>query len=109
MAVVGISAGLSVPFILIAFSQDQFSNWTRHLIPRLNSAIAISLVITVGTAARLAILWTSSLASTSKVGATIGIAILCVMSLVAAGIYRLLHVAGRADTTSDSSEEIVAD
>jgi prepilin signal peptidase PulO-like enzyme (type II secretory pathway) len=108
--IVGLSAGLSVPFILIAFNQDRFAGWIDRVKPRSKGAYVVLLVILLLAIVLIAI-WTSTLADTVKVGVTVAIVVLGVFGLVAVGLYIFLAEPIRqalsiADTQRSKDSEV---
>ncbi|KAI0021956.1 hypothetical protein F4780DRAFT_259030 [Xylariomycetidae sp. FL0641] len=85
----GISAGLSVPFIIIAFNQDRFSAWMQLFRPHLNTRGVFLVAELLLLVLLLTVVWTSSVERASKVGATIAIILLGGVLAVAREIYRL--------------------
>ncbi|KAF3003288.1 Ankyrin-2 [Neopestalotiopsis sp. 37M] len=91
----GISAGLSVPFIFVAFNQDRFVGWISSIrsFTRLNRTVMIIFAVLVGLGVLLSIIWTSSLADGIKVAVTITVVLGGFVSLAAIGIWRLVSLA----------------
>ncbi|KAI0545222.1 hypothetical protein F4679DRAFT_485269 [Xylaria curta] len=102
----GVSAGLSVPFILIAFNQDRFAGWIARIRPQSNTAYVL-LATLLSLAVILTAVWTSLLDSTVKVGATIGTVLISLFGVVAIGIYRLVHPKIQPDTLASGSASVV--
>lgn len=102
---VGISGGLSVPFIFIAFNQDRFGVWMSYLQKkmRLHSGMTKNIMWLVALSVFLAVLWTSSVAYGSKVAATIAAVLGFLICLFTLGVYRLVGLAQETVSTTASS------
>ncbi|KAK3343649.1 hypothetical protein B0T25DRAFT_303623 [Lasiosphaeria hispida] len=77
-----ISAGLSIPFIIVIFNQDRVWMWLgslRDMILRLPTSIWISL-IAMGVA--LAVIWTASLVRAIRIALTICVVLIGLMAIV---------------------------
>ncbi|KAI0183369.1 hypothetical protein EV127DRAFT_447236 [Xylaria flabelliformis] len=105
----GISAGLSIPFIFIAFNQDRFAGWVALIRRHVGASLIVATFLLL--AVLLIVVLTSSLDSMVKVGAAVGIALFGLFAVIAIGIHRLVHVTrtdNLAQTTTHSSS-VVAD
>ncbi|KAI0592859.1 hypothetical protein F4775DRAFT_60436 [Biscogniauxia sp. FL1348] len=98
-----ISAGLSVPFIIVAFNQERFVAWLRYARPRLSSGYILFAAILILMSGILAALWTSPLEYTSKLGATIATLLLAFICFMVAGIYQVVIISKRVLSVSETS------
>ncbi|KAI0159825.1 hypothetical protein GGR57DRAFT_438674 [Xylariaceae sp. FL1272] len=102
----GISAGLSIPFIIIAFQVDRFAGWLSQL-NQLTQSRNTRLLVFLGIllASVLGPVWTSRLESTVKVGVTVASVLLGLFGIISIGLIGLLLVKGskRSDTSTTFS------
>ncbi|GAW20882.1 hypothetical protein ANO14919_103950 [Xylariales sp. No.14919] len=84
----GISAGFSVPFILIAFNLDRFTSWIASIRRHLPSVYWLMVVLGF-LAILLPVVWTSPLGFTAKVGATVFVVLFSFFGIISVGIWRL--------------------
>ncbi|KAK7974381.1 hypothetical protein PG989_016229 [Apiospora arundinis] len=106
----GISCGLSVPFIFVAFKQDSIAHWTRTTTDRLTGYSRYFTLLGIN-AIVLAVIGTGSLRSEVKVGAMIPTALFglfFVLLLVVRWIYSLVRREQSAAAAAASSRQSVA-
>ncbi|KAI4601365.1 hypothetical protein KJ359_012557 [Pestalotiopsis sp. 9143b] len=87
-----ISAGLSIPFMIIAFNLDRFGKWMGRVRVRLNFTAIMITLIPVSLGVLLPVIWTSSLAYSIKLAVTIAAVLGVLVCLVIAGIGKLVNV-----------------
>ncbi|KAI0448320.1 hypothetical protein F5B21DRAFT_149359 [Xylaria acuta] len=101
----GISAGLSVPFIFIAFNQDRFAGWVALIRYHRGAALIVAALLVL--AVLLIVVLTSSLDSMVKVGAAVGTALLGFFAVIAILIYRFAPVAKTFDSAQTSGGDVL--
>ncbi|KAK6189271.1 hypothetical protein LQW54_013430 [Pestalotiopsis sp. IQ-011] len=87
-----ISAGLSIPFMIIGFNLDRFGNWMGRVRVRLNFTATMILLISVSLGVLLPLIWTSSLAYSIKLAVTIAAILGVLVCLAIAGIGKLVDI-----------------
>jgi hypothetical protein len=97
--IVGISAGLSIPFIFIAFNPGLFVDWMNYVNMRIrkNPSATMMFAILVSLCVLFSTVWTSSLTQGVKVAITIATVLGSVVYLLTVGLYRLVRMAKSSD------------
>ncbi|KAI0107804.1 hypothetical protein GGR51DRAFT_142245 [Nemania sp. FL0031] len=96
----GISAGLSVPFIWVAFNLERVVQFI-HVLGRLGiiSSFPVGILFSVTI---LVPVWTSSLDSITKSGVTIATSLFVLLGILSTWLYRMVFVAREFNRSSDS-------
>ncbi|KAH6645950.1 hypothetical protein BKA67DRAFT_663824 [Truncatella angustata] len=90
----GVSAGLSVPFILIAFNQEIMIKWNRAVRKELSVRfITITFFVPSMITVILSVLWFSYVDTSMKTGITVMVVLLTAGGYVGFGVYKLVHLA----------------
>jgi hypothetical protein len=109
LQVVTISAAISIPFILVAFNQDQIATWLQ-VIGKGGAIWWIAIAVMIGTL--LSVILTSQLAAGIKIALTVTVVLLALVAGIGKFIYLLVDGTrwpGSSSSRSGGSRSLVSD